>query len=260
MTLPTTPQQTPPSHSRSRGAEFVLLATRSDEAVADAEYASFLRFMGLGAERLRRVRLERGPMPEIDLAAIAGIVVGGSPFTSSDPVETKSELQLRVEAEIDALLAQVCALDVPFLGACYGVGTLGTHLGGVVDTTYGEPVGAVPVSLTAEGKADPVLSGMPDTFEAYVGHKEALRDVPPGCVLLATSPGAPVQMMRYGRNVYATQFHPELDADGIVARLLAYPDAGYYHPSESDEVVARVRSADVSHSHRILARFAQVYG
>lgn len=248
------------AHPARPDGEFVLLATRSEPEVADAEYEAFVRFMGIDRERLRRVRLEAGPMPALDLDAIAGIVIGGSPFTSSDPPETKSAVQVRVEAEIADLLTEVTARDVPFLGACYGVGTLGTFLGGVVDTTYSEPVSAVPVTLTDAGRTDPLLAGMPATFEAYVGHKEALREVPPGCTLLASSPLAPVQMMRYGRNVYATQFHPELDAEGIVERLLAYRHHGYYDPDEVDDVVARVRAADVGHARRILRRFAELYG
>ncbi|WP_108719069.1 glutamine amidotransferase [Miniimonas sp. S16] len=245
---------------RRPGAEFVLLATRADETVADAEYEAFARFMGIGQERLRRVRLEAVSMPALDLDAIAGIVVGGSPFTSSDAPATKSDVQVRVETEIAALLTDVCERDVPFLGACYGVGTLGTFLGGTVDTTYGEPVGAVPVTLTDAGRADPLLAGIPDTFQAYVGHKEALRDVPPDCVLLASSTTAPVQMMRFRENVYATQFHPELDRQGIVDRLLAYRYEGYYDPAEVDEVVARVRAADVRHTGQVLAAFAARYG
>lgn len=240
--------------------EFVLLASRQQDAVADEEYEAFCRYMGLTARQLRRVRLEQGPMPELDLDGIAGIVVGGSPFTSSDPPESKSDVQVRVEREIGDLLVQVCERDLPFLGACYGVGTLGVHLGGVVDTTFGEPAGAVPVTLTPEGLDDPLLAGMPPTFEAYVGHKEALRAAPPGTVLLASSPTAPVQMLRYRRNVYATQFHPELDVEGIVSRLLAYKHEGYFEPAEVEAVIARVREANVVHTSLILRRFAEIYG
>jgi GMP synthase (glutamine-hydrolysing) len=39
----------------------------------------------------------------------------------------------------------------PVFGACYGVGTLGVHQGGVVDRTYGEPIGAVEIGLTPGG-------------------------------------------------------------------------------------------------------------
>lgn len=243
-----------------RDGRFVLLATRAEDGPADAEYESFVRYLGIPRERLQRIRLESGPLPELDLRSLAGIVVGGSPFTGSDPVETKSPVQLRVEAEMSGLLSDVLSLDLPFLGACYGVGTLGAALGGRVDTTFGEPVGAAVVELTDEGRADPLCAGLPEVFEAYVGHKEALYEAPPGSVLLATSATAPVQMLRVGKHVYATQFHPELDAVGIVERLMAYSGHGYYEPAEQADVVARVRAANVVEPWRVLRRFAELYG
>lgn len=243
-----------------RDGQFVLLATRAEDGPADAEYEAFVRYLGIARERLVRVRLESAPMPDLDLDSLAGIVVGGSPFTGSDPIESKSSVQLRVEAEMADLLSEVLRLDLPFLGACYGVGTLGAALGGRVDTTYGEPVGAAVVELTDAGRADPLCAGLPAVFEAYVGHKEALFAAPPGSVLLATSATAPVQMLRVGQHVYATQFHPELDTDGIVDRLMAYSGHGYYDPAEQAQVVARVRAANVTQPWRVLRRFAQRYG
>jgi GMP synthase (glutamine-hydrolysing) len=236
---------------------FVLLASRAEDVAAAGEYEQFLTCGGLRPEQLVRVRLETGPMPPIDLDAISGIVVGGSPFDAS--ATEKSPVQLRVEAEMSALLDEVVARDVPFLGACYGVGTLGVHQGGIVDRTYGEPIGAVRVSLTAEGRADPLLADLPDEFDAFVGHKEACSVLPPDAVLLASSPTCPVQMFRVRSNLYATQFHPELDTAGIVTRLTIYRDNGYYAPRELDEVVARVRSATVTEPHRIVAAFVRRY-
>ena len=52
------------------------------------------------------------------------------------------------------------------------------------------------------------------TFDAFVGHKEACRVLPADAVLLASSPTCPVQMFRVRENLYATQFHPELDVAG----------------------------------------------
>jgi GMP synthase (glutamine-hydrolysing) len=238
---------------------FLLLATRAEDEAADGEYAGFLRATGLAEGELRRVRLEAGPMPDLDLDDYAGVLVGGSPFTSSDPVADKSAVQLRVEAELVALLDRVVPADKPFLGACYGIGTLGVHQGGVVDRTYGEPVSCVPVTLTPAGRADPVLAGMPEVFDALVGHKEACRVLPPSAVLLACSPSCPVQMFRIGRNVYATQFHPELDVAGLVTRARVYQHAGYFPPAELDDLVARISASVVTEPGRILATFVDRY-
>jgi len=238
---------------------FVLLATRAEDGPADEEFALFLRYSGLRAEQVRRIRLEAEPMPPLDLDAISGIFVGGSPFNASDPAAEKSAVQQRVEAEFAGLLEEVVARDVPFLGACYGVGTLGTHLGATIDRRYAEPISIVPVTLTENGMADPLLAGMPGTFDAFVGHKEAISALPPEAVLLASSPGCPVQMFRVGENVYATQFHPELDVDGITTRIHAYAEHGYFLAEELDLTLAAVRRTRVTEPGRILRRFAERY-
>lgn len=239
---------------------FLLLASRAEDAAADDEYLAYLRYTGLEAAQLHRVRMEAGPLPEIELAAYSGVIVGGSPFTSSDPEAEKSPAQHRVERELFALLDRIVAADFPFFGACYGVGTLGLHQGGVIDRTYGEGLGGVKITLTADGERDPLLQGLPRTFTAFVGHKEACRILPPGAVLLASSETCPVQMFRIRENLYATQFHPELDADGLITRIDIYRHAGYFPPDSAEELMALARQHEVTEPMTVLRNFVRRYG
>lgn len=238
---------------------FLLLASRAENAAADDEYAAYLRYGGLAPEQLRRVRLEAAPLPHLDLAEYSGVIVGGSPFTSSDPAEKKSETQQRVERELAGLLDRIVAQDFPFLGACYGVGTLGTHQGAVIDRTFGEPLGGVQIELTEAGSADPVLRGMPHTFTAFTGHKEACSSLPAHAVLLASSRACPVQMFRIKENLYATQFHPELDVEGLVTRIDIYRHAGYFPPDSAEELMAAARTFTVTEPMSILKNFVARY-
>lgn len=205
---------------------FLLLATRAEDVPADEEYALFLRFTGLDEGELVRRRLEAEPLGAIDLDDYSGIFVGGGPFNASDPPEKKSAVQRRVEAEISGLLDEVIARDFPFFGACYGIGTVGAHQGAIIDGTYREPISVVEVHRTDAGAADPLLVDMPDTFAAFVGHKEAISALPASATLLVRGDTCPVQMFRVGQNVYATQFHPECDVEGISTRIRAYADHG----------------------------------
>jgi GMP synthase (glutamine-hydrolysing) len=239
---------------------FLLLSSRPEDAAADDEYAGILRLSGLAAEQLRRVRTEAGPLPKLNLDQYSGVFLGGSPFNSSDPPATKSSVQHRVEHELATLLDEVVARDFPFLGACYGIATLGVHQGGIIDRTYSEPVSCVRVSLTAAGLADRLLAGMPEEFDAFVGHKEACRVLPPTAVLLASSPLCPVQMFRVKQNLYATQFHPELDMTGVLTRVEVYRHAGYFPPAEAPEVIARLGRAVVAEPARLLKNFVARYG
>ena len=238
---------------------FLFLATRSDDEPADAEYEAFLKRTGLEESTLRRLRLEAESLPQVDLDDWSGILVGGSPFNASTPAEKKSATQKRVEAELSGLLDRVVEADFPFFGACYGVGTLACHQGAVVDTTYGEAVTAPDVTLTEAGLADPVCAGVPKVFQAFVAHKEAVTTLPPHAVVLGTGEACPVQMFRIGANLYATQFHPELDGDYLAHRLGFYAGHGYFADDELADLQARVRLDDVSDSWKLLANFVAVH-
>jgi GMP synthase (glutamine-hydrolysing) len=237
----------------------LFLGTRAEDGVAEAEYHAVLRFTGLDERDVRRVRLEERPLGEVDLGDWSGIVLGGGPFNVSDPPEKKSETQHRVEAELADLAARVVAADFPFLGACYGIGVIGTHRGATIDREYSEPIGPVPVTLTPEGRADPLLADLPEHFDAFVGHKEAVSHLPEHATLLASSPDCPVQAFRVGSNVYATQFHPELDIAGLVTRIEVYKHSGYFEPHEADSYKAMARASTVLEPPKILTRFVQRY-
>jgi GMP synthase (glutamine-hydrolysing) len=238
---------------------FLLLSIRADDAAADNEYESFLTLAGLTEAELRRVRLDRRALGDIDLRDWSGIWVGGGPFNYTDPDEKKSSVQRRVEADLNRLLDAIIGADFPFLGACYGVGALGRHQGGVLDRRYPEDVGTVRIVLTAAGRSDPLLADLPEEFDAFTGHKEAVSELPEHAVLLASSADCPVQAFRVGANAYATQFHPELDVAGLCTRIDVYKHAGYFDPSKADELKAEARRSDVSHPPAILRAFVRRY-
>jgi GMP synthase (glutamine-hydrolysing) len=250
-----------PLGDNDRVKPFLLIATRPEDEVAQSEYEAVLRLTGLEPEQLRHILLDRTPMPPVDLEEISGIIVGGSPYNTSDDAASKSADQVRAERELGELLDRVVEADFPFFGACYGVGTLGVHQGAIVDRTYGEPVSGIDVELTDAGREDPLVraSGVPDSFLAFVGHKEAVHVLPEHAVLLATGQGCPVQMFRVGSSQYATQFHPELDNDGLVGRIRAYRDNGYFDPAEEEELIERVRPVDVHHAAKLLRAFVQLH-
>ncbi|MCY7402238.1 MAG: glutamine amidotransferase [Nocardioides sp.] len=238
---------------------FLFLGTRAEDAVAQQEYDAVLAGTGLRPDELVRLRLEQEPLGEIDLDTWSGIILGGGPFNVSDPEDAKSPVQRRVEAELHDLATRAVAADFPFLGACYGIGVLGTLAGGVVDRTYGEAIGALPVRLTAAGVSDPLFGHLPATFSAYLGHKEAVARLPEGAVLLASTDTCPVHAFRLGSHVYATQFHPELDAQALCDRVDAYSAHGYYAPHEQESLKAAARVALVTEPVRLLARFVELY-
>ena len=240
-------------------APFLLLSIRAEDAAADDEYLAVMRFAGLDASGLHRIRLTHRPLGPIDLAEWSGIILGGGPYNVSDPPEEKSATQQRIESELLQLISRVAGEDFPFLGCCYGVGTLGAVVGATVDRTYSEPVGAVTITLTPAGRDDPLFADLPDVFDAYGGHKEAATSLPAHAVCLASSADCPVQAFRVGSNTYATQFHPELDVDGILTRIDVYKDYGYFAPESAEVLKKSARQRSIEYPPTILRRFVERY-
>lgn len=241
---------------------FLILQLRPEDDAADGEYRAILEKGGLDASQSVRVRLERDGLPDsLSLDDFAGVVVGGGPGCVSDAPEDKSADEARAEAAMLSLMPEIVARDVPFMGCCYGIGILAHHLGAKVSKEhFGEPVGPVVCNVTKDGAADPLLKGLPSQFNTLVGHKEAVQDLPPGAVHLMSSDPCPFQMIRYGENVYATQFHPEADGDVFAERIRIYKDRGYFPPEAAESLTKAVYAAQVTVPPHILSRFFQRYG
>lgn len=241
---------------------FLILQLRPESDASDDEFAAILDKCRLPPDRAHRIRLDREPLPEgLDVTDYAGVIVGGGPGCVSDPPQEKSPLDARMEAAIMGLMPQITARDHPFMGCCYGLGILAKHLGGEVSKArYSEPVGPSDCALTPEAEDDPLTTGLAPEFTALVGHKEAVQTLPPGCVHLVRSDPCPFQMIRWGENVYATQFHPEADAKDFENRIRIYRNHGYFPPEDADRLTEMCHAATVTEPGEILRRFAARYG
>ncbi len=240
-------------------APFLLLSIRGEDAAADDEYQAMMRFGGLDEAGMHRIRLTHRPLGPIDLDDWSGIILGGGPYNVSDPQDSKSSTQRRAESELSSLIGHIVDRDFPFLGCCYGVGMLGSVIGATVDRSYPEPVAAVTVTLNEAGREEPLFAELPEVFDAFGGHKEAASWLPPDAVCLASSPDCPVQAFRVGTNTYATQFHPELDLDGIITRIDVYKNHGYFAPESAESLKKAARQRHIEYPPTILRRFVERY-
>jgi len=237
----------------------LILQLRPEDDTSDSEFAAFLKYGRLNEADTRRLRIEKTGIPKLSLDDYAAVIVGGSPFDISTPQDRKSAIQVRIESDFRRLLDDIVARDFPFLGACSGCGLLGSYLDAPISTRYAEPVGGVRVTLTDDGRRDPLLAGFPEQIDVLCGHKEACDQLPAGAALLLTGEACPVQMFRVGENVYATQFHPEGDSEGFTVRIQAYKHHGYFPPHEADDLIAAVNREDTPYGREILRRFVERY-
>ncbi len=241
---------------------FLVLQLRPETEAADAEFNAICAKGGLAPADAKRIRLDQEKLPRgLELDAYSGVIVGGGPGCVSDAPEEKSLQEARIEAAVLSLMPEITQRDFPFMGCCYGIGILGHYLSGNVSKAqYGEPVGTADCSLTQAGQEDAVCAGLPERFEAFVGHKEAVQSLPRGCAQLVSSPSCPFQMIRFGENVYATQFHPEADGAEFETRIRIYRHKGYFPPEEAEALIEMVHAAKVHAPQLILRNFVKRYG
>lgn len=237
----------------------LILQMRPEDEAANSEFEAILRVGNLKPDSVKRYRLEQG-MPNISLKDYSAIIAGGSPFDVSEVTYKKSKVQKDIEAFYHSLFYQVIPNDFPFLGICSGNGLLGSYCNIPISKKYSEPISSVAVNLTKEGENDELLKGLPKNFQALVGHKEACDELPPNAVLLASSKSCPIQMFRIKNNIYATQFHPEADANEFVLRIKTYKNHGYFAPEEANSLISTIQNCDTPIPKKILRRFVKKYG
>jgi GMP synthase (glutamine-hydrolysing) len=157
---------------------------------------------------IHRVELDEGDLlpdwRDFDL-----IVAMGGPMSVND----EREHPWLVDEK--RLIREAVTAGAGFGGACLGVQLRASRRGARVHAGATPEVGVLPVTLTDEGAADAVLSGLPRELPTLQWHGDTF-DLPDGAVRLAGSPAYPNQAFRWGRAAYGVQFH--LEVTGGMAR------------------------------------------
>ena len=152
---------------------------------------------------IRRLDLGAGvPQPD----DVEGLVVMGGPM---GVYETDKHPFLAEECN---LIAELVRRNRPVLGVCLGAQLLARSLGASVFRGHGPEIGFGFVELTAEGKRDALVGPHGPSLPVFHWHGDTF-DLPEGATLLASSAEYPHQAFRFGRCVYALQFHIEPDSD-----------------------------------------------
>jgi GMP synthase (glutamine-hydrolysing) len=138
------------------------------------------------------------PLPPLD--RFTAVAVFGGPQHLYDPSDW-------LAAE-EALLREAVGHEVPTIGICLGAQLLSKACGGVVRRADEDERGWFAVALNTEGRADELLSVLPERLDAFEWHWDTYS-IPEGGVELARSERCE-QALRIGRRAWGVQFHPEV--------------------------------------------------
>src|ERR671912_1303961 len=123
-------------------APLLYVCVRPQQGAAAAEYESFRTAMRLDPSQLGHHDLVRDPLPEDVFDRYSGFLVGGSPFNLADPESTKTDVQRRLEADLERIARRVADGGGPAaMFTCYGIGVVTRMLGGEVSRAYPENTG-----------------------------------------------------------------------------------------------------------------------
>jgi GMP synthase (glutamine-hydrolysing) len=148
--------------------------------------------------------------------ADALVVFGGEQTATDDDIHPYLP-------QLAGLMAAYTAADRPVLGICLGGQILARAYGAENHLGTAPEFGWVDVTLTKDGRTDPVLSALPDSFPVFQWHSDTFT-LPPGALHLAQSPTAAHQAFRVGRATYGTQFHFEASRAVVQDWLATFPD------------------------------------
>ena len=153
------------------------------------------------ARRVRDLRVYSEIMPcdtpaaEIAAAEPSAIILSGGP----------ASVYADDAPELDPAIFD---MGLPILGFCYGQQIMAKTLGGVVGHTEVGEYGPATIERVAPSR---LLDGTPEEQTVWMSHRDAVAKVPEGFTITSSTSVCPVASMECAeRNLYATQFHPEV--------------------------------------------------
>ena len=161
------------------------------------------------------VQLDKGEDAPKTMENYAGLIILGGPMN----VYQTDLFPFLLDA--DRLIKQAINTDKPLLGICLGSQLIAKALNTKVYAGEKKEIGWLPISLSNQGKTDPLFNQLPSKLTVFQWHGDTFN-LPPGAIHLASSDLFQNQAFRLGKACYALQFHLEVTSKMINTWLDEY--------------------------------------
>ena len=232
----------------------LLQARKKGDPAAVHERSAFARVLGIDTRHIVPWDLLAGPPPKSELTSADCILVGGSgDFSVSDAAD-----QGWIRQFIDAA-GDLTSMGVPVFASCFGFQAFVVGFGGRVETNKSNAeFGTFELTVSEAGARDDLFREVAPRFYAQFGHADHAAALPSIFVNLASSERNEYQAATIpGKDVYMTQFHPELSMEANRERAFMYLDsyaqAGFV--DSFDDVMDNFRESPESSA--LLTRFVR---
>lgn len=194
-------------------------------------------------------------LPELgDLEYYKGVILGGSGEVN---ISDWSKVTKNRILKVKSFLKQIIKKDLPILGICFGHQLIAYILGGKVEADQKQAeTGTYEINLTKEGLKCPLFTGILKSFYAVLGHHDSVISLPRGAKLLAASARCKTQAYWIKNNIFAVQFHPELNKKGIEFRLNLFPS--YVKGKNINELLKNYKQTPFAS--KVLVNFKNICG
>ncbi|MCP5467635.1 MAG: gamma-glutamyl-gamma-aminobutyrate hydrolase family protein [Deltaproteobacteria bacterium] len=169
-----------------------------------SEFEPIIKDFGIQFEYISGFRRSSVLLSERDWEKLDGIIVMGGPMSVHDSHDfpfLKEELQI---------LERAFKKEVPILGICLGSQLIAQALGAQVYVGEKKEIGWYPLFMNAQSKKDSLFEAWPESLMMFQWHGETF-DLPEGAKRIASSTLYQNQAFVWNQNVYAIQFHPEMN-------------------------------------------------
>ena len=160
-----------------------------------AQYAQLI------ARRVREARVyseivsNRITADEVERRKPAAIILSGGP--KSVHIDGAPSLDPRIYE-----------LNIPILGICYGCQLVAQQLGGTVSRGDSGEYGRTHMKRGGDSE---LLDALPESFDVWMSHFDAVSAAPPGFRVVASTANAPMAVIEDSkRRIYGVQYHPEV--------------------------------------------------